>query len=401
MDEKMSAEGGSATGGKKKIMFTLAILVLVFGVAAYLKTQAGTGENGSGWPGGWSDDGAGNSTGLGWISMNSTNCDKDNNGFIDVRYCDLDNNTFLDVACGGNNTSTLASSCGGNNTTTPVVNYGVNIPSSGSVTGPGGGQPYIWSENVGWIDFNPAGPPTTGCNPSPCPTTGVTRSGNSLNGWARISGIATESAAGNSGGWQGWVKMSGTTEAGGSYGVTIDPATGNLSGCGTGGTGCAWSDELGWIDFSKASIIQTPAFIVCPSSATLTLGSSSQLTAYYIPGGTISCSDTTGATNVTSDPGTIWTSNNDAIVLVDNGAQKGKITGSSLGGPINVNAAYSGLTASSAVTVIPLPAFCGDGNIDSGEECDDGASNGPCPANCSDSCAVNSCSNANWKEVAP
>lgn len=317
-------------------MFTLTILVLVFGVATCLKTQAGTGENGAGWLWGGSDDGAGNSTGIGWVSMNNTNF-----------------------------------------TPAGAVSYGVNIPST---DGPLSG--YAWSENIGWVSFNPGD--LTGC---PAGTCAAQRIGNNIQGWARIVGIKDALATGNSGGWQGWVKLSGTN-----YGVSIN---------GTNLQGYAWSDELGWIDFSKASIIQAPTFIVCPSSATLTLGSSSQLTAYYIPGGTISCSDTTGATNVTSDPGTTWTSNNGAIVSVDNGGQKGKITGSSLGGPINVNAAYSSLTASSAVTVIPLPAFCGDGNVDSGEECDDGASNGPCPANCSDSCTVNSCSNANWKEVAP
>lgn len=323
---------------KKKIISTLVILVLVFGAAACLKVQAGTGENGAGWLGGWSDDGAGNSTGVGWISANNIN-----------------------PGAGG------------------VVSYGVNIPST---DGPLSG--YAWSENIGWVSFNAAD--VSGC---PSGTCNAVRTGNNLAGWARIVGIKDALAAGNSGGWQGWAKLSGAN-----YGVTINNATGTLSGY-------AWSDELGYISFSRASITQTPSLIVCPSSATLTLGSSSQLTAYYIPGGTISCSDTTGATNVTSDLGTTWTSNNGAIVSVDNGGQKGKITGSSLGGPINVNAAYSSLTASSAVTVIPLPAFCGDGIVNGGEECDDGASNGPCPANCSDSCTVNSCSNANWKEVAP
>ncbi len=36
-------------------------------------------------------------------------------------------------------------------------------------------------------------------------------------------------------------------------------------------------------------------------------------------------------------------------------------------------------------------ALCGDGNLDAGEQCDAGGANGPCPANCSASCTFNSC----------
>jgi len=325
---------------KKKILIAIVIFLVFFIVGAAVKTQAGIGDNTTGWLWGGSDDGAGNNTGVGWISANNTN-----------------------PGAGGS------------------VSYGLNIPpGDGNLSG------YAWSENIGWIHFDPAGPyPTTGCNPSPCPTTSVQRSGNNLTGWARIIGIKDALAVGNSGGWQGWIKLGGAI-----YGVTIDE-DGYLGNY-------AWSDELGYVDFSGISVEQTASLIVCPSSAVVAQGSPSQLRAYYISSGTISCSDTTGVTDVTSDPGTTWTSDDSTIVSVNN---SGSITGNSIGGPVNVNATYSGLTASSAVTIISL-AFCGDGNTDSGEECDNGASNGPCPATCSDTCAVNDCDSGDkWKEVAP
>jgi len=36
-------------------------------------------------------------------------------------------------------------------------------------------------------------------------------------------------------------------------------------------------------------------------------------------------------------------------------------------------------------------AVCGDGNLDAGESCDNGANNGACPKTCSTSCTINSC----------
>ena len=62
----------------KKILFALIIL---FSFAIVVgKTQAGILDNVTGWLWGGSDDGAGNNTGLGWISMNNLGCDADDNG---------------------------------------------------------------------------------------------------------------------------------------------------------------------------------------------------------------------------------------------------------------------------------------------------------------------------------
>lgn len=62
----------------------------------------------------------------GWISLNSKNCDLNNNGYIDA-------------ACGGQD-----------NSSTPIIAYNVNInPASGIGSG------WAWSDEViGWISFN-------------------------------------------------------------------------------------------------------------------------------------------------------------------------------------------------------------------------------------------------------
>lgn len=129
-----------------------------------------------------------------------------------------------------------------------VISYGVTIPvADGTVTG------YGWSDNIGWISFNAAD--LVGCPSGTCSTQRV---GNNIIGWARVVGIKTEGV--NAGGWLGWIKLAGTN-----YAVSIDPVTNKFSGY-------AWSDELGWIDFSRASMTMTPPPPppVCVPTATYT-----------------------------------------------------------------------------------------------------------------------------------
>jgi hypothetical protein len=165
--------------------------------------------------------------GMGWISGNSENCDSDGNGFVD-------------------------SSCGGDNSTDSVVFYAVNIPENdGNVTG------YAWSEHYGWIDFEPVGSYPTD------PQHSVKRNGDFLEGWARIVAIAGDSAVGNSGGWDGWIKMKGS-----GYGVDIKKFGADMNDPNREKT-YAWSDELGWIDFSGlGAVIEPDTLTICTDSGT-------------------------------------------------------------------------------------------------------------------------------------
>jgi len=186
----------------RKVIFSLALFLLVFAAASVVKIHAGTSDSGQGWLwGGGAGPNDGTNTNVGWISMNNTNQ-------------------------GG------------------ATNYGVNIPTgNGDVTG------YAWSENIGWISFNAAD--TAGCPQNPCGAVRVV--GNNIKGWARILGIKDALAAGNSGGWQGWISLSGPQ-----YGVKINTDNTALSGYG-------WSDELGWIDFSRAKVGVSYSLSLYPS----------------------------------------------------------------------------------------------------------------------------------------
>lgn len=165
------------------------------------------------------------------------------------------------------------------------ADYGVNIPSTnGNVTGyawmNAGSDPDNGLQNgIGWIDFNPQDHCTTGapgpgqyqaasCDPTSDPGLncgkGVARvTGINLQGCARIVSIAQATVGSNSGGWQGWIKLKGTAQNGSEYGVTMNsdgtfckpgvPSTYVVNGKNE----ChAWSSELGWIDFSRASYTQ-------------------------------------------------------------------------------------------------------------------------------------------------
>jgi hypothetical protein len=248
----------------RKWIFTLALFVLVFAAASVVKIHAAS--NITGWLWGGSEDksmtgifnencsgitdpnaicGDGNETGLGWISMNRSDCDPDADGFTE----------------GGIVNNPAYPSCPDGKEITKDINYGVQMPpvGDGSVAGS------AWSSNVGWIQFDPSGGyPTDNCKPSPCPTTGVKKVGNNLVGWARIKSIEEAAALpiSNSGGWLGWIKMGGVAQNGDVYGVEIS----KMDGTGTQPT-FAWSDELGGIDFSRAKFIKMSS--IDATSATL------------------------------------------------------------------------------------------------------------------------------------
>lgn len=121
------------------------------------------------------------------------------------------------------------------------VYYGVNVD---SLTGAFSG--YAWSENIGWIKFDPAGPYPG----APSSSATLNLSTNEVSGWARAcAGAVNPDCTGgtnpDSGGWDGWIKMRGTVP---NYGVSLNPGTKEFSGF-------AWgSDVIGWISFNCADL---------------------------------------------------------------------------------------------------------------------------------------------------
>lgn len=236
----------SFLGGNAIHKFLGAMVVAILIVGAYIsvphlftieKTEAHTHANIIGWAfaqgGGSVEDGVG----IGWISMNSDDCDTNSNNFIDVK-------------------------CGGNDTTTPVEPYGVNVnlgnKAAASGTGDFTGQAY--GENIGWISFNrsetgtPPLPPFNVANPL-LPIAQVDWATGKVTGWARALSVCVHNAAGvfqapcvldlaKAGGWDGWIKLSDDSIAlWQNKGVTINNND-TFSGLAWGG------HVLGWVNFA-------------------------------------------------------------------------------------------------------------------------------------------------------
>lgn len=205
---------------KRAFLSIFFFVLAVVGVTSLKHVMAGNAESALGWMWGGMDAVSGGNTALGWLSANSRNCDVNGDGTVDVATCPAG----------------------------AIPNYGVNIPAaSGSLSG------YAWSENYGWLSFNAAD--IAGCPLGSC---SAARNGNVLTGWARV--LSIRDAGANSGGWSGFVSLdSATTGSILPYGVTI---------AGTILSGYAWSDELGWIDFSGVSISPAQTLKICENSCT-------------------------------------------------------------------------------------------------------------------------------------
>ncbi len=183
-------------------IFTMAALIGHYFLEKNIKpVRAGSADNVSGFA--WSAN-------IGYISFNSTNCDVDDNGFIDSGDCG-----------------------GANDPTTPVVDYGVKIDKiSGDFSG------YAWSPTVGWISFNRG---DTGNPPSDDPGTGsgpiakLNLSTGAINGWGKILSL----------GDNGWLRFN----HGKANEATINIGSGEFSGWawneGAGGMG------VGWVSFNS------------------------------------------------------------------------------------------------------------------------------------------------------
>lgn len=166
----------------------------------------------------------------------------------------------------------------------------------------------------------------------------------------------------------------------------------------------AWSDELGWIDFSRASVVAVRTLRICPSNPTISQGTSNyQLHAYYNTGA--DCTDT--SSEVTSSA--TWGSGNPTAVTV--GSSTGLVdalaTGSTSDAASTITATYNpGSGNISETTTVTVPGICTadptcGGTFNAATEC----SNDPSKT-CTDSCGnvyrgTKSCGVSSWKEVAP
>ena len=107
---------------------------------------------------------------------------------------------------------------------------------------------FAWSENIGWIRFHPplfAIPETWPGSPNHWAQ--INFGNNQISGWIRAcAGTVNGNCASPSrtDGWDGWIKMRGTTTGGESYGVELDTANNEFRGW-------AWSPSVvGWISFN-------------------------------------------------------------------------------------------------------------------------------------------------------
>lgn len=225
------------------------------------KVEAGAGQNVSGWA--WSEGTgsgladnpagpytAGSNPGVGWISFNSSDCDTDKNGKTDIG------------ACGGNNTTTVATDYGVD--VNPIASTGLGI-FSGNAWAPNDPDSSGNPTGIGWISFNrtTTGTPTfawgdPGLAKPGTPLAYVEWTTGKVYGWARAivackdtswngASCTSPNAGDKAGGWDGWIKLSGTATDGSVYGVVIN-SDGTFSGKAWGG------DVIGWIDFAQVHL---------------------------------------------------------------------------------------------------------------------------------------------------
>lgn len=301
--------------GKK--VLAMAVLLVIGFVVGIQVIKAGNSQNTIGWLWGGMDATGGGNTSLGWVSMNSRDCDVDGDGTVDVAGCPAG----------------------------AIADYGANVPlADGVVTG------YGWSEHYGWLSFNAAD--VAGCPVGSCSTQRV---GNALTGWARI--LSIRDAGANSGGWNGFVSLdSGTTGSVVPYGVTI--AGMNLSGY-------AWSDELGWIDFSGAHIQPGNSLKICRDSCNSGILRGSQSAAGSNTMATGASENLVACWNSDTACGTVgasvsasWADQGNPTVALSGPDTLKTVTASAVGSEA-VTATFAGQTATLNISAICVPLVCG------------------------------------------
>lgn len=203
-----------------------------------------------------------------------------------------------------------------------TTDYGVNVDSGGNFSGD------AWS-SIGWISFNE----TSGCPEAGCVTKPkLDKNSGIVTGWVRactgtVNGNCT--GASRSDGWDGWIKLAGTTATGISYGPTFSTIT---------FTGYSWgSDVIGWISWSGSGYgVVSPANVVCTSTlsaspSTVEQGQSVTLS-WSVTGGSACASECHGSGSPpsfdtggrTSGSATVWpTPSNNSYALICTGGQYG------------------------------------------------------------------------------
>ncbi len=115
-----------------------------------------------------------------------------------------------------------------------------------------------WSEYGGWLETDHVGAyPEAPSYSARVNNIATCLQGTSLcpvTGWMKFTAGGTP----QSGGWDGWIKMSGLTTNGNSYGVFLDPVSGAMSGQAWGG------GVVGWVDFSNVQVLLSP-LDTCPN----------------------------------------------------------------------------------------------------------------------------------------
>lgn len=187
-----------------KKFFLFLIPLIIFSFFLTKEAKAGSEQNVSGFA--WSEN-------IGWLSLNSKNCDANGDGKSDG----------------------TPAGCPPSGTT--ISNYGVKVDFyNGKISG------YAWSENIGWISFNEAdtgAPPSNDpCSDSSCiakaiPFGNLGKNNVPVYGWARALSYGN--------GWDGWIRFDHNQ----TNKVYIDEY-GDFHGW-------AWgSDVVGWLSFNCA-----------------------------------------------------------------------------------------------------------------------------------------------------
>jgi len=197
---------------------------------------------------------------IGWISVNSLNCNTDGDGKYEGASEDI---------------QPVPADCPTSGTSGRVYNYGVYLDPIPNGNGQQFFHGYAWSPTIGWIKFDPSPPYLSGTNCGSGPSYLL----NGLNTWGLVRACAAapnpnscDGAGGNStaGGWDGWICLA--DEISSVYQVKLDSSTPKeFYNWAWGGGGNDTTDEakrqsavVGWISFNKSNCANN-SNCTCPS----------------------------------------------------------------------------------------------------------------------------------------